>query len=83
MFKYTIPANDLPYFNALISIMDLFKRQRLKDSLAFKREIPYNFYTNQVAKSPLSLLLMPARTLNDFFAGFFYSQNKADLEVKC
>ena len=25
---------------------------------------------------------MPARTLNDFFAGFFYSQIKADLEVK-
>jgi sporulation protein YlmC with PRC-barrel domain len=24
---------------------------------------------------------MPARTLNDFFAGFFYGQNKADLEV--
>ena len=25
---------------------------------------------------------MPARTLNDFFAGFFYSQIKADLEVR-
>ena len=25
---------------------------------------------------------MPARTLNDFFAGFFYGQIKADLEVK-
>ncbi len=25
---------------------------------------------------------MPARTLNDFFAGFFYSQIEADLEVK-
>jgi hypothetical protein len=25
---------------------------------------------------------MPARTLNDFFAGFFYGQSKADLEVK-
>jgi hypothetical protein len=25
---------------------------------------------------------MPARTLNDFFAGFFYNQIKADLEVK-
>jgi hypothetical protein len=24
---------------------------------------------------------MPARTLNDFFAGFFYSQTKADLEI--
>ncbi len=24
---------------------------------------------------------MPARTLNDFFAGFFYSQIKADFEV--
>jgi hypothetical protein len=24
---------------------------------------------------------MPARTLNDFFAGFFYGQNKAALEV--
>ena len=24
---------------------------------------------------------MPARTLNDFFAGFFYGQIKADLEV--
>jgi hypothetical protein len=61
--------------------MELFKRQRLKDSLAFKREIPYNFFTNQVAKSPLSLLLMLARTLNDFFAGFFYGQNKAALKV--
>ncbi len=25
---------------------------------------------------------MPARTLNDFFAGFFYGPIKADLEVK-
>ena len=25
---------------------------------------------------------MPARTLNDFFAGFFYGQIKADLEGK-
>jgi hypothetical protein len=25
---------------------------------------------------------MPARTLNDFFAGFFYSQIKGDLEVR-
>jgi len=25
---------------------------------------------------------MPARTLNDFFAGFFYGQRKAGLEVK-
>jgi hypothetical protein len=25
---------------------------------------------------------MPARTLNDFFAGFFYSQIEADLEVR-
>jgi hypothetical protein len=25
---------------------------------------------------------MPARTLNDFFAGFFYSQIKADLEIR-
>jgi hypothetical protein len=25
---------------------------------------------------------MPARTLNDFFAGFFYSQIKPDLEVR-
>jgi hypothetical protein len=25
---------------------------------------------------------MPARTLNDFFAGFFYGQSKEDLEVK-
>ena len=25
---------------------------------------------------------MPARTLNDFFAGFFYGQIKVDLEVK-
>jgi hypothetical protein len=24
---------------------------------------------------------MPARTLNDFFAGFFYGQTKEDLEV--
>ena len=24
---------------------------------------------------------MPARTLNDFFAGFFYGQSKEDLEV--
>ena len=24
---------------------------------------------------------MPARTLNDFFAGFFYGEIKADLEV--
>ena len=25
---------------------------------------------------------MPARTLNDFFAGFFYGQVRVDLEVK-
>jgi hypothetical protein len=25
---------------------------------------------------------MPARTLNDFFAGFFYGQIRVDLEVK-
>ncbi len=25
---------------------------------------------------------MPARTLNDFFAGFFYGQIDADLEVR-
>jgi hypothetical protein len=24
---------------------------------------------------------MPARTLNDFFAGFFYGQTKEDLEL--
>jgi hypothetical protein len=41
--------------------------------LAFKRRLAYNGKTNKVAKSLLGLYYMPARTLNDFFAGFFVS----------
>ena len=36
---------------------------------------------NQVVKSPLNLSVMPARTLNDFFAGFFYAGIRAGQEV--
>jgi hypothetical protein len=35
----------------------------------------------KVAKSLLGLSLTPARTLNDFFAGFFYGQIKINIEV--
>ncbi len=37
--------------------------------------------TKKVAKSLLGLSNMPARTLNDFFAGFSYGRTREDLEV--
>ena len=37
--------------------------------------------TKKVAKSLLGLPYMPARTLNDFFAGFFYAGFRARQEV--
>ena len=39
-----------------------------------------NYKTKKVAKSLLGLPNMPARTLNDFFAGFFYGLAREDLE---
>ncbi len=50
--------------------------------LAFKHKLAYKESTNQVARSLIGLYHMPARTLNDFFAGFFYSQVEADSEVR-
>ena len=49
--------------------------------LAFTLKLIYNYKNKKVAKSLLGLSLMPARTLNDFFAGFFYGQIKIDIEV--
>jgi hypothetical protein len=37
--------------------------------------------TKKVAKSLLGLPYMPARTLNDFFAGFFYTGIRARQEA--
>jgi hypothetical protein len=37
--------------------------------------------TKKVAKSLIGLPYMPARTLNDFFAGFFYAGIRARQEV--
>jgi hypothetical protein len=42
----------------------------------------YKWLNNKVAQSLLGLSFMPARTLNDFFAGFFYGQIRVDLEAK-
>jgi len=39
--------------------------------LAIDRELAYNELHNQVAESLQGLQSMPARTLNDFLAGFF------------
>jgi hypothetical protein len=41
----------------------------------------YNYRYKKVAQSLLGLSFMPARTLNDFFAGFFYGQIRVDLKV--
>ena len=49
--------------------------------LAFKRRLMYNERYKKVAQSLLGLSFMPARTLNDFFAGFSYGQIRVDLKV--
>ena len=67
----TIQMRTLPYF----VVHRDFWRSAIGHVyfLAFKVKLAYSSIINQVAKSLLGLPYMPARTLNDFFAGFFVS----------